>query len=512
MKSQEIIVVGSGFGGLAAAARLAAQGHRVSMYEKRDKLGGRAYQYEVDGFKFDGGPTVITAPYMFDEIWEMAGKRRVDYFQLLPLNPFYRIFDENGRHFDYWQEVPQVLDEIERWHPADVANYQEFVARTVEIFKYFHPYTEKPFLTLRDMLAIMPKVIGSGLYRGMHQYASQFIEDDFLRKVFSFHPLLIGGNPFDTPSLYGLIIQFEREWGVHYAVGGTGAIVDAFARLLRELGVAIHTSRGVDEIIVEHGRAAGVRLEDGVVHRADQVVSNADVAFTYRNLLADAVRPRLYTSRLSNMAYSSSLVVIYFGTRRRYLDSKLAHHNIIFGPRYRGLLRDIFNGRSLPDDFSLYLHMPTLTDPSIAPAGCESFYVLSLVPNLGAPIDWQAILPRYTDRVLGFLEEHYLPDLRQNIVAQHSIDPIHFRDTLSSYKGAAFGPKPTLMQSAWLRPHNRSDHFDNLYFVGAGTHPGAGVPAVMASGKIAADLIGEARPVERPAAVSTAAGAGVPLP
>lgn len=498
MKSQEIVVIGTGFGGLAAAARLAAQGHRVTMYEQRDKPGGRAYQYEVNGFKFDGGPTVITAPYMFDEIWQLAGKRREAYFELLPLNPFYRIFDEHGRHFDFWREVPRMLDEIERRQPGDVANYQEFVARTVETFEYFHPYTEKPFLRLRDMEAIMPKVIGSGLHRGMHQYVSRFVKDEFLRKVFSFHPLLIGGNPFDTPSIYGLIVQFEREWGVHYAVGGTGTIVDAFGRLLSELGVAVHTGCGVAEILIEEGRAAGVRLEDGRIHRAHQVVSNADVAFTYRNLLADAVRPERYTSRLSNMAYSSSLVVIYFGTKRRYLDSRLAHHNIVLGPNYRRLLRDIFHGRSLPEEFSLYLHMPTLTDPSIAPAGCESFYVLSLVPNLGAEIDWPAIMPAYTERILGYLEEHYLPDLRANIIAQHSIDPIHFQDTLNSYKGAAFSVKPTLLQSAWLRPHNRSDHFPNLYFVGAGTHPGAGVPAVLASGKIAADLIGSAQPA-RPA-------------
>jgi phytoene desaturase len=350
-------------------------------------------------------------------------------------------------------------------------------------------FTDKPFLKLGDMLSIMPDVIKMQAYLGMYGYVSQFIKDDFLRRVFSFHPLLVGGNPFDTPSIYALIQSFERKWGVHYAAGGTGAIVAALGRLFQELGGVVHTNAEVAEILIENRRASGIRLQDGTIHYADAVVSNADVAFTYRHLIPPEYR-RTYTNRkIEKMKYSMSLVVIYFGTKRRYLDSKLAHHNIIVNRRYKGMLGDIFNRHHLPDDFSLYLHMPSRTDPTIAPPGCESFYVLAPVPHLASGTDWTQMAKPYRDSIMQFLEDHYLPDLQANIVAEHMIDPLHFQNTLNSYLGAAFSIKPTLLQSAWLRPHNHSEEFANLYFVGAGTHPGAGVPAVLSSGKIAAELI-----------------------
>jgi phytoene desaturase len=490
MSRKKIIVIGSGFGGLAAAVRLAAKGHDVQVFEKRDQLGGRAYQYEINGFKFDGGPTVITAPYMFDEIWEQAGRKREDYFDLVPLDPFYRIFDHEGRRFDYRHRHADMLAEIDRWNPADKAGYDRFVRHTVKIFETFHPYTDIPFLKLSDMLKIMPDMFRLLAMMPTHVLVSRYIKDPFLRRVFSFHPLLVGGNPFDTPSIYTLIVQFEKEWGVHYAIGGTGAIVNAFGRLFAELGGQVHLNAEVAEILIDdRRRVTGVKLADGNQVDADIVVSNGDVAFTYRNLIPEELRRKYVNRKLERMAYSMSLVVIYFGTKRRYLDSKLHHHNIIMNKRYRGLLRDIFGSKPLPDDFSLYLHMPTLTDPSIAPEGHESFYVLSPVPHLKSGTDWQATAKPYRDRIMQFLEDNYLPDLQANIVAEHMIDPRHFQQTLNSYRGAAFSVKPSLLQSAWLRPHNRSEEFENLYFVGAGTHPGAGVPAVISSGKIAAELI-----------------------
>ncbi len=487
--SKKIIVIGSGFGGLGAAIRLAAKGHQVEIFEKRDKLGGRAYVYDINGFKFDGGPTVITAPYIFDEIFEAAGRRRDDYFTLTPLDPFYRIFNHDGRYFDYHHHVADTLTQIDQWNPADKPGYQKMVTRTEEIFQRFMKFTDKPFLQLKDMLGIMPDAIKLQSYLGMYGFVSRFIKDEFLRRVFSFHPLLVGGNPFDTPSLYALIQTFERKWGVYYAMGGTGAIVQGLGRLFDELGGRVHFNTAVAEIIIENRQAVGVRLADGSTHYADEIVCNGDVAFTYRHLIP-AEHRRKYTDRkLEKMDYSMSLFVLYFGTKRRYTDSVLRHHNIITNERYQGLLNDIFNQHRLPDDFSLYLHMPTLTDPSIAPPGCELFYVLAPVPHLDSGTDWTQMAKPYRDKIIQFLEANYLPDLQANIITEHYIDPLHFQNTLNSYKGAAFSVKPTMLQSAWLRPHNRSEEFANLYFVGAGTHPGAGVPAVLSSGKIAAELI-----------------------
>ncbi len=486
---KNIVVIGSGFGGLSSAIRLAAKGHKVTIIEKRDKPGGRAYQYEINGFKFDGGPTVITAPYIFDEIFESAGKKRDDYFRLAPLDPFYRIFDSSGKHFDYMRSEEDVLREIDRWNPADKEGYLKFTRRTIEIFNLFHPYTDKPFLRFRNMLKIMPGVIRLGAYMGTHSYVKRYIKHDFLRKVFSFHPLLIGGNPFDTPSIYLLIMQFEKEWGIHYAVGGVGSIIKGFARLFEELGGTMLLNTEADRILVQGDRVTGVRLSDGTVLNADVVISNADAAFTYRRLIPAESRKRYSNRQIDGKSYSSSLFVVYFGTKKRYLDSKLSHHNIIVSREYRKLMKQIFKGTTLPDDLSLYLHMPTRSDDSIAPDGCELFYVLALVPNMKADIDWERTSEEYKEKILAFLEQNYLPGLRENIIAEHHIDPPHFRDTLNSHYGAAFSFQPSLLQSAYFRPHNRSEQFENLYFVGAGTHPGAGVPAVLSSGKIAAELI-----------------------
>ncbi|MCB0065649.1 MAG: phytoene desaturase, partial [Caldilineaceae bacterium] len=310
------------------------------------------------------------------------------------------------------------------------------------------------------------------------------------RRCFSFHPLLIGGNPLDAPSLYVLIHYLEREWGIHYAKGGTGAIVAGFGRLLDELGVKVQLNTEIQEILVDGKRVTGVRLPDGTVYEADAVVSNADVAWTYLNLIPKQYRHKNSDRWVKSKKYSMSLFVIYFGTKKRYnTGTSLAHHNIILSERYKGLLREIFAEEDLPADFSLYLHMPTMTDPSMAPDGCETFYVLSPVPNLGANVDWTTQAKPYRDAIMQFLEENYLPDLQENIVVEHYIDPLHFRDTLNSHLGSAFSVEPTLLQSAWFRPHNRSEDFENLYFVGAGTHPGAGLPGVLSSAKIVDGLL-----------------------
>jgi phytoene desaturase len=491
--NEKVIIIGSGFGGLGAAARLAARGYAVEIFEKRDKPGGRAYVYEVNGFKFDGGPTVITAPFMFDDIFELAGRKREDYVEFIKLDPFYRIFDHHVKPFDYNDDPDFITDQIGKWSKGDKAGYRQFMTSTKAIFeKGFIGLADKPFLSVLDMLRVAPDLIRLQSYKSVYRYVSRFIENDFLRRCFSFHPLLIGGNPFDSPSIYALIHYLEREWGVHYAKGGTGALVEALVRLIDELKGRFHYNAQVEEILVEGHRARGIRLADGTIHEADHVISNADVAWTYLNLVPGRARGiRNSDFRYKKFTrYSMSLVVIYFGTSKLYRhEGVLAHHNIILGERYRRLLADIFRHKKLPEDFSLYLHMPTLTDPSIAPEGHEGFYVLSPVPHLGAEVDWEQTAKPYRDAIMQFLEDNYLPDLQANIVAEHMIDPRHFEGTLNSHRGAAFSVEPILLQSAWFRPHNRSEDIDNLYFVGAGTHPGAGLPGVLSSSKIAEDLI-----------------------
>ncbi len=488
--SKKVIIIGTGFGALGAAVRLAARGCQVELFEKRDKPGGRAYVYEIDGFKFDGGPTVITAPFMFDDLFALAGKKREDYIKFVPCDPFYRIFNHDRRMFDYNGDEDFTLSEIEKWNPSDKQGYLDFIKTTKAIFnKGFIELADKPFLNFTDMLKVAPDLIKLQSYKSVYSYVSSFVKDDFLRQCFSFHPLLVGGNPFDTTSIYAMIHYLEREWGVHYAMGGTGAIVKGLCDLVEDLGGKIHLEREVDEILIEGRKVKGIRLKSGEIHTADAVVSNADVPFTYMNLIPAKYRRKYSDAKLKRMKYSMSLFVIYFGTNRRYTDTSLKHHNIILGPRYKGLLDDIFHTKKVAKDFSLYLHMPTITDPSLAPEGCESFYVLSPVPHLESGTDWATFAKTYRDRIMQFLEDNYLPDLQKHIVAEHYIDPLHFQDTLNSYLGSAFSVEPILTQSAWFRPHNRSEDFDNLYFVGAGTHPGAGLPGVLSSSVIAENLI-----------------------
>jgi phytoene desaturase len=497
-RTQRIAVIGAGFGGLAAAIRLAARGHDVTVFEKRDQPGGRAYVYRQDGFTFDGGPTVITAPWLIDDLFALAGRTTEEYVSLVPVDPFYRIFFPDGAHFDYTGDAARMETEIRRLGAgeADIAGYREFLRRSESIFaKGFTELATKPFLRPRDMVRIAPDLIRLQSYRSVYGFVSRHVQNEKLRQVLSFHPLLVGGNPFQTTSIYALIHYLEREWGVWYAMGGTGALVSALSHLLHELGGTIRLEAEVGEILVGDGRATGVRLTNGEEAPADIVVCNADVAGAYAWLLPREARGRYNDRRLARMRYAMSLVVIYFGTDRQYRGGDgpaLAHHDIILGPRYEGLLRDIFTRKRLSDDFSLYLHMPTLTDPGLAPDGCEAFYVLVPVPHLGARIDWARTAKPHRDRIMRFLEDRYLPGLTNHLVTERTIDPRHFRETLNSYLGSAFSVEPILTQSAWFRPHNQSDELPNLYFVGAGTHPGAGLPGVLSSAVIADNLIAEA--------------------
>ncbi len=493
--AKRIVVIGSGFGGLAAAVRLAARGHDVTILEQRDQPGGRGYVYRQDGFTFDGGPTVITAPWMIDELFELAGQNPREHITMVPVDPFYRIFFDDMQYFDYAGSSEGMEAEIRRLTGSDdqIAGYRQFVAMSEKIFdKGFTELADVPFLRVTDMLKVAPALVRLQSYRTVYSLVSTYVTDERLREVLTFHPLLVGGNPFQTTSIYTLIHFLERNWGVWFAMGGTGAIIDALVQLFKDLGGKIRYNVRVGQITTTGRRATGVILDDGTEIPAEIVVSNGDVASTYQHLLP-AVHRRKYTDRkLARMKYSMSLVVIYFGTDRQYRGTdgpELKHHDIILGPRYRRLLDDIFNKKHLADDFSLYLHMPTLTDPSLAPEGCDAFYVLAPVPHLGGATDWAQAATPYRDKIIGFLEDRYLPNLSHHIVSEHMIDPRHFESTLGSYLGSAFSVEPVLTQSAWFRPHNVSEEIDNLYFVGAGTHPGAGLPGVLSSARIADDLI-----------------------
>jgi len=487
-----ILVIGAGFGGLAAAIRLRAQGHDVTILEKRDKPGGRAYVFEQDGFTFDAGPTIITAPWLVDDLYALCGRRTADYVQLVPLDPYYNVRFEDGSVFHYSGDVDALVRQVRAFDPGDVEGFLRFSASTERIFEKGFELIDQPFHRVGAMLKVIPDLVRLQAHKSVASYVNQFIRDERLRQVFSFHPLLIGGNPFSSTSIYALIHHLEKKWGVWFAMGGTGALVRGLATLFTGIGGDLQLEREVQEIVVDDrtGRATGVRLAGGEFLPADAVVSNGDVAFTYMRLIAPRHRRVNTDARLSRKQYSMSLFVSYFGTDRKYED--MAHHEILMGPRYRDLLHDIFDRKVLSDDFSLYLHRPSATDPSLAPPGCDCWYVLSPVPHLGGTTDWRTTASAYRERIFRYLEERYLPNLRRHIVTERHIDPLYFRDTLNSHLGSAFSVQPTLLQSAWMRPHNVSEDIPNLYFAGAGTHPGAGLPGVLSSGKIVADLIGGA--------------------
>jgi len=463
------VIIGSGFGGLAAAVRLGARGYRVTVLEKLDAPGGRAYVFRQDGFTFDGGPTIVTAPFLLDELWALCNRRLSDDVELRPITPFYRIRFDDGAEFNYTGDPAAMRAEIARFCPADVPGYERFMAASEAIFRVgFEQLGDVPFGHWTDMARVVPDLLRLGSLRTVYQLVAKNISDPRLRVVLSFHPLLVGGNPFSATSIYALIAFLERRWGVHFAMGGTGALVTGLVDLICGQGSVVHCNQEVAEITIDRGAATGVRLRSGAMIPADIVVSNADSAWTNR--------------RIERARYSMSLFVWYFGTRRRYPD--VAHHTILLGPRYRELLQDIFKRHKLANDFSLYLHRPTATDPSLAPPGCDAFYVLSPVPHLASGTDWQTTAESYRRALARALNDSILPGLENAIVTQHVMTPQDFHDRLLSYRGAGFGMEPILTQSAWFRPYNRSQDVDRLFLVGAETHPGAGLPGVLCSARV----------------------------
>jgi phytoene desaturase len=486
------IVIGSGFGGLAAAVRLGARGYRVTVLEKLDAPGGRAYVFRQDGFTFDSGPTIITAPFLLEELWALCGKKLSDDVELREMDPYYRMRFASGETFTYSGNPERMRAEVARFSPGDVAGYEAYLKASEAIYRVgFEQLGDVPFLHVMDMAKLAPQLLTLGSLRSVYSMVSRFVQDERLRTIFSYHPLLVGGNPFGASAIYCLICWLERRWGVHFAMGGTGRLVDGLVGLIAGQGGTLRYNAQVSEILVRDGTAYGVRLADGETLQASVVVSNAGAAHTYGTLLANTKRRRWTDGKLSRARYSMSLFVWYFGTRRRFED--VTHHTILFGPRYRGLLNDIFVKKHLAEDFSLYLHRPTATDPSLAPPGCDTFYVLAPVPNLDGDVDWATAAEPYRLKIARFLSDTVLPGFEADVVTSRLTTPVDFEQRLLSPKGAAFDLEPVLTQSAWFRPHNASEDVQNLFIVGAGTHPGAGLPGVISSARVLDRVVPDAR-------------------
>jgi phytoene desaturase len=481
--TSKTVVIGGGFGGIAAALRLRARGSEVTLVDRCDRLGGRAQVFERDGFRHDAGPTVITAPFLFDELFELFGKRRADYIEFIPLDIWYRFCFHDGETFDYGGSPEDTLREIERISPDDAEGYKKLLEQSRKIFEIgFTKLADQPFHSVTTLLAQIPNLVRLGCQRTVWQLVSHHLKHDHLRRAFSIQPLLVGGNPFETTSIYILIHYLERKWGVFFAKGGTGAIVDGLEKLMREEGINILKGQTVNRINVDGRRATGVHLENGDTIDASLVVSNTDPLHLYRKLLKPEKYPKMFQIKQKRMQPSMGLFVLFFGTTKQY--PQVAHHTIWFGERYRELIHEIFHGDKLPMDFSLYLHRPTATDPSFAPDGCDSFYVLAPVPNLKASINWTVEGPALRDRIVQALDETLLPGLKSHIRSDFFMTPEDFKDNYLSVLGSGFSISPIFSQSAWFRFHNRSEVLENLYLVGAGTHPGAGVPGVLCSAKV----------------------------
>jgi phytoene desaturase len=487
----KIIVIGAGLGGLAAAIRLAAQGHDVTILEKREMAGGRASFFEQDGFVFDRGPTIITAPHFIDELFTLCGRARADQLALVPLDPFYRVRFEDGTVFRWTGREDDTLRQVEQLQASDVDGFRRFATQARQIFERAMPLLDRPCGSLGDMLGFAPALVRARAWRSVADMAERCVRDPRLRQLLSFHSLLIGGHPFRSPTIYALITELEKRHGVWYAMGGTSAVVRALAALLEDVGGEIAYECEVAEILADEAtrQVRGVRLANGERLPADVVVSNADVACTYLRLVPARFRRVNTDRRLTRLRYGASVFVLYFGTDRRYFE--LGHHEILIGPRFREELDDIFHHHRLPSQFSLYVHHPTATDEALAPPGCDSWYALTVVPHLGGEVAWESAGDALRDRIVRYLESRYLPELSKHIVTEARIDPRYFRQEFNSHLGNAFSLEPTLLQSAWFRPHNASEDVQGLYLVGAGTHPGAGIPGVLGSAKIVAKLIGD---------------------
>ena len=482
-------VIGAGFGGLALAIRLQSAGIATTLIEARDKPGGRAYAWERDGFTFDAGPTVITDPACLRELWALTGSDMTADVELVPVSPFYRLNWPDGTSFDYSNDEPALRAEIARLNPDDVAGYARFLDYSAGVFREgYEKLGHVAFLDFASMIRAAPSLVKYQAWRSVYSIVSSFVKDERLRQALSFHTLLVGGNPMSTSAIYALIHKLEKAGGVWFAKGGTGALIRGMARHFERIGGILRLGEKVVRIDTAGDRVTGLASASGWSGRFDMVAANSDVLHTYRDLLGGTDRGRRAAAALARKRWSPSLFLIHFGVRGTWPG--IPHHMILFGPRYGGLLADIYRNGVVAEDFSLYLHHPTVTDPAMAPEGCSTFYALAPVPHLGkAPLDWEALAESYADRILDEIERRLMPGLRERIVTRFHYTPVDFAQDLAAHQGSAFSLEPVLTQSAFFRTHNRDDVLKNLYFTGAGTHPGAGIPGVVGSAKATAKLM-----------------------
>lgn len=483
------IVIGAGFGGLALAIRLQSAGIATTLVEARDRPGGRAYMWEKDGFTFDAGPTVVTDPDCLSELWRLSGHDMAQDVTLMPVSPFYRLNWRDGTNFDYSNNEAQLRAEIAKLDPADVAGYERFLDYSAAVYEEgYRKLGHVAFLDFASMVRAAPALAKHQAWRSVYSMVSSFVKSEKLREALSFHTLLVGGNPMKTSSIYALIHKLEKDGGVWFAKGGTNRLVQGMATHFERLGGTLRLGEAVTRIETYGDRATAVHTASGWRGEADAVASNADLMHSYRDLLGHHPRGTKQGEALARKRWSPSLFVLHFGIKGSWPG--IPHHMILFGPRYEGLLTDIYDHGVLPQDFSLYLHHPTVTDPSMAPEGHSTFYALAPVPHMGKlPIDWDQFGAAYAERILDEIQHRLIPDIRSRIVTRFHYTPRDFGRDLAAHHGSAFSLEPLLTQSAWFRAHNRDDVIPNFYLVGAGTHPGAGIPGVVGSAKATAALM-----------------------
>lgn len=493
--SKKVAVIGSGFGGLGIALRLQAQGYNVEIFEKNEMAGGHANQIKEKGYTFDMGPSLITAPEILKSLFDTVGKKLEDVLDLHYLDPFYRVYFHDKSFIDYNSDREAMIEQLSKFNEKDGQAYDKFIEFSKEIYKavIVDGLGAESFHKFSMMIKTMPKFIKTAAILPGYMQAARFFKDWRSRFLFSFHPLFIGGNPFRVPSIYLMISYLEKEGGVWYSTGGMYALVQAIVDAFTEKGGKVHLKSEVDEIITENKKIKGIRV-NGKEHNFDIVVSNGDVTHTNSKLLRNAGIKKWNEEKLKKADYSMSSFVLYLGTKKKYPE--LLHHTLILSPRYKELVKDIFDNHVLPDDFSMYLHVPSKTDPSMAPEGCESMYVLAPVTNLANPIDWSVEGEKFANKIVEYLEHEFgMEGLKENIDYISWFSPEDFKNKRNSYLGSPWGLEPSLLQTAYFRPHNKNPEIKNMYYVGAGTHPGAGVPGVLLSAETTEKLVVEENPV-----------------
>ncbi|MFL2852507.1 MAG: phytoene desaturase family protein [Candidatus Pelagibacter sp.] len=482
--AKKIIVIGSGFGGLAASLRLKAKGYEVTLIEKHPDLGGRARVFKKDEFTYDGGPTVITAPYLFEELFSLFNKKVSDYVKIVPLDLWYRFVFNDGETFDYNGNDKSMEEQIKKFSQKDVDGYKKLVSFTEKIFdKGFSDLSDKPFNNLAFMMKQIPSLLKLKSYKSVYSLVSNYVSNEKLRRVFSMHPLLVGGNPFSTTSIYTLILFLEKKWGIHYSMGGTGKVVKALEKLMIEENIKVIKEAEVTEILTENKKVKGIKINKSKIISCDYIICNSDPPNVYNNLIKSKIDYNfLFRQKMKRMDYSMGLFVYYFGSKKKY--NNVAHHTIYFGKSYEKHLDKIFEKKVLSEDISYYLHRPSATDPSMAPNNQDAFYVLVPVPNNLSKINWHDEGEKFKNLVLDKMDKTILPGIKENVVSDFYLTPDYFEVDLATLHGSGFSIQPKFSQSAYFRFHNQSEIFKNLYFVGAGTHPGAGMPGVLSSAKV----------------------------